>query len=89
MCFTSADVLHPEFPARSTSDLAMQFQQLCVNIAIKDNISPGHWAVNGVILRIYSLHEIERKMTSAQMRTMIESMTVYLGTKTRVPRSCR
>jgi hypothetical protein len=79
---TSVHVLHPE---GRTRELAIQFQQLCVDMAVKDQMSPGHWAVNSVILRIYSLHEIERRMTSAQMLTMIKSMTVYLGTTTPVP----
>ena len=82
---TAAHLLDPEGPARPTRDLAMQFQQLCADMAIKDKIRAGHWAVNGVILRIYALHEIERNMTPEQMRTMIDSMTVYLGTTTPVP----
>ena len=69
---------------RSTTDLAMEFQRLCADMAIKDHIRPGHWAVNGVILHIYSLGEIQRCMTETQMRTMIKTMRVYLRTKTQV-----
>ena len=84
---TAAHLLHSEGPGRSTRELATQFQQLCADMAIKDKIRAGHWAVNGVILRIYALREIERNMTAEQMRTMIDSMTVYLGTTTPVPQS--
>jgi hypothetical protein len=69
----------------SGTEWPVQFQQLCVDMAVKDQMSPGHWAVNSVILRIYILHEIERRMTSAQMLTMFKSMTVYLGTTTLHP----
>ena len=84
---TSAHLLHPGGRAPSTTELPMQFQLLCINAAIKDKAPAGHWKINGVILRIYGLHEIQRRMTEAEMLIMIETITAYLGTTTAVPRS--
>ena len=83
---TSAHPLHPGGSAPSTTELAMQFQELCMQAAIKDGAPAGHWRINGVILRIYNLHEIQRIMTEAELRHMIQFITAYLGTTNAVPR---
>jgi hypothetical protein len=84
---TSAHPLQPEVPGPPTADLAARFQQLCAQAAIKDNIRAGHWKINGVILHIYSLREIQSRMDRKQMLEMIKIITGYLATPKAVPRS--
>ena len=84
MCVMNFDST-PVFIARarqtgSTTQLVMEFQLLCFELGCKDKICQGNWAVNGVVLRVWSLREILLYMTEAQMQTMIKDMRVYLLT---------
>jgi len=79
---TSVDPLQPQQPGPSTTELAAYFQQLCADAAIKDKIRAGHWKINGVILHIYSLNEIQSRMSREQMVEMIDVIARYLATPT-------
>jgi hypothetical protein len=71
-------VLQREAPTESTVKLAKELQVLCIRVASKDGISAGNWAVDGMVVRIFSQREIMLFLRDKEMQTTIEEMKAYL-----------